>query len=423
MRATPVDAGPSVRTRAGALRWIRTAGPTLISASSDIDPTSIGALAVIGSTVVYGLNWLVLAIVPLLAAELMLATRIGLVSEQGLQKLVRRRFAPVWSWAALATFVVVNIITLGADIGAGAAAVGLFFHGRAAFFVIPFALGTGLLLQFGTYRMLKRVLLWLLLAFLAYVASAFAAHPDWAAALHDTVVPQFHWNSEYIGGAIAIIGGTMTGYVYLWQTIEEASERRSLRAMRREEMAAPIGVAWTTMIGIFILIATGSTLGQHGVRATTAAQAAQALRPIAGSASTYLFAVGLFGSAALALPVLAGTTASAVAETLGWREGVDQPVERRAVPFYAVLWVSIALGAAIPLFGFPAISLLFYGSIVGAVGLPLQLALLALIARDREVMGEHRAGVVVTAFGWCAVAVATGAFGLLVFRLLVHGGI
>lgn len=392
------------------LTSIRNLGSSLVAGSSDNDPTTVATLAVVGSTVGFGLNWLLLLILPLLTTVLMLASRTGMVTREGLQTLITHRFGRIVGWSSAISVIVVSELTLAADIAAGADALGLIFHTRFEFFVIPFGIAAGLMLNFGSYERIKKVLLGVMLIFIAYIGSGILSNPSWGDVLHSTFVPHFELNSNYITGALALLGTTMTSYVYFWQSIEEKEEKKPIRFLRMEEVNAAVGMTWATVIFFFIIVATAATLGASHTKVETAQQAAQALQPIAGPASGYLFALGLLASASLAAPVLASTCAYVTAETFGWNEGLDEDVQKRSMrPFYFVIWVSLAIGSVIPLLGIPPIDLLFYASVFGGLGTPFLLVLLILIARDPELMGDYRANPVLSLLGWISVVVISSA--------------
>ncbi|HEY0517388.1 MAG TPA: divalent metal cation transporter [Solirubrobacteraceae bacterium] len=387
---------------------MRTLGPGIVAGASDNDPTTVATVAVVGSTTAYALGWLALLIFPMLAIVQAIAARVGAVTRRGLDELVLSRFGRGWARLFLISVLPVSVLTLAADLKAGAAALGLLSGIDLRWFIVPLGASVVALLLLGTYGQVRRVLQVVSLAFLAYVFAAFAARPDWGTVLRDSLQPSFHSGGDYTRGALALLGTTLTSYVYLWETIELSEERRE-QPPRRAQLDAVVGAFFVVVVFWFILVATGATLGLHHHRVQTAEDAARALRPIAGQAASVLFGAGLLASAALALPVLATTTAHLLSAERGWRRTLSARSVRDS-PFYLAITATVAIGAAISFLHVSAIHLLFVASIAGAVGTPLSLVFMLLLARDRATMGAGRISRRLAGAGF-AVAVAVVVFG------------
>jgi Mn2+/Fe2+ NRAMP family transporter len=372
----------------GLLDYLRSSASGLIAGASDVDPTTVATMAVIGATTVYGLSWLAILIFPILAVIQAISARIGVVTHEDLQYLVKRRFGRVSQLLLLGSILVVTVITIAADLQAGAAALGLLTHLPGRWFVIPLAALVLGLLFVGSYDELQGVLRYVLLLLLAYVVAAFLAHPDWSSVLRHTLVPTFTLNKDYIAGALALLGTTLTSYVYVWQTIEEAEDKRPLAWLRLEQADAVTGISFAVAVMWFILIATAATLGVHHQQVQTAQDAARALAPVAGKYAEIVFGIGLLGSALLALPVLLATGAYVVGAQFDWPRGLSEKPQR-APAFYAVAAGAMALGCGFAFTGFSPIRLLFLASIAGGIGTPIGLVLLLLVASDPGLMGEH----------------------------------
>ena len=315
-------------------RWsgyFKALGPGMISGASDNDPTTVATISVIGSTTTYRLSWLMVLVFPMLSAIQVISARIGTVTKRGLQRCVAKHYGRGWGMLLLLSILAVNVVTIAADLEGGAAALGLIFHLEWQWFIVPFAAGAFLLLVFGSYHAVQRVLQYVLLVFLAYVFSAFAAHPNWGAVLHDTVLPSLSFNSTYIQGALALLGTTLTSYAYVWETIEEAEERPPISELGLAQADAGFGMFIAVAVFWFILIGTGATLGVAHKQVQTAQDAAQALAPAAGPIASYLFAMGLLASAVLAVPVLAATSAYVVGQEFGFRSSLDRSIGRDRV--------------------------------------------------------------------------------------------
>lgn len=389
-------------TPRGALRAL---GPGVISGAADNDPTTVGTLAVVGSQTTFGLAWLLILILPMMAGVQAIASAVGVTTGKDLQTLIRERFGRTWTWIALAFLAGVNLFTLTADLEGGAAALGLVTHLDWRLFTLPLAGGVAALLIFGNYDWVRRVLTCVVLVFLLYIPAAFLSHPDWGEVLRGTLIPHFSFKGDYIAGALALLGTTLTSYVYFWQTIEEREEMGK-RPRRLAQLDAGVGIFVATAIFWFILVSTGATLGVHHQQVQTAQDAAAALKPVAGAFAQYFFAAGLLASALLALPVLAGTTAYAVGETLGWSVGLSrQPW--RSPGFYLVLLASLLLVVPLTLLGVEPTTLLFIAGIVGGIGTPLLLVLMLIIAADRRTMKGRPIGRTLTVLGWGTAAIVS----------------
>jgi Mn2+/Fe2+ NRAMP family transporter len=379
--------------------YLTALGPGLISGASDNDPTTVGTLAVVGATTTYGLSWLTLLIYPMLASVQIISAQVGVVAKQGLQGVVRTTYGRRWGLLLLSSVLAVNLITIGADLEAGAAALGLLFHLAWQWLVIPYGLAMLGLLLVGSYRAVERILRFVLLVFIAYIISAFLAHPNWSAVLQATVLPPISLDSAYVQGALSLLGTTLTSYAYVWESIEEAEEQTPLRALGLARADAGVGMFFAVAIFWFILISTGATLGVHHQPVQTAQQAAQALAPVAGPLAAYLFAIGLLASAILAVPVLAATTGYILGEEFGWSRGLSQPL-RVCRRFYLTVSGAILVGMVVSFLGISPITLLFWSGIVGGLGTPISLVFLLLVARDHHVMDGHPIGKWLTLLGW-----------------------
>lgn len=404
--APETSPAPDGNTRHGPLDYIKALGPGLISGASDNDPTTVATMAVLGASTEYGLSWLVILIYPMLATIQIISAQVGVAAKQGLQRAVYRTYGRGWGMVLLISVLAVNLVTIGADLEAGAAALGLLFHVAWQWFIVPFGLLMLIVLIIGSYDEIQRVLRYVLLVFGAYVVSAFLAHPNWGAVLHATIHPPISFSPVYLQGALALLGTTLTSYAYVWETIEEAEEGTSITELGLAKADAGFGMLFAVAIFWFILISTGATLGIHHKQVQTAQQAAQALTPVAGPIASDIFAIGLLASAVLAVPVLATSSAYIVGSEFGWVRGLSVPW-RKAKRFYGALAVAIAVAVVISFIGIPPIKLLFVSGIIGGLGTPISLVFLLLIARNQQIMRHHAIGRLLTFAGWltaCLVA-------------------
>ena len=395
---------------------MRSISPELISGASDNDPTNVGTAVAVGASTAYQLAWVALLVAPLLGVVQTIAAQVGSVSHNDLQSLTLQRYGRRVAAVLLVAVVVVNLVTIAADLQAGAAGIGLLTGVDSSWLVVPLGCALVGLLLVGKYNSVVAVLRVLLLGFLAFGVAAVLARPDWPSLLRSSLVPTLSLRSDVVGGALALLGTTLTSYVYVWETVgrgvEELSDDVPDRgSLTRARLGAVVGAVFTAVILWFMLVAAAATLGRHHQSVTSAQDAAQALRPLAGSSAADLFAAGLVISAVVALPVLMATTAYVVGAQFDWRRGLSEPV-RNAKGFYGVLAASLGLAFAVTLAKVPVIAMLVAASIIGGIGTPIGLVILVLLARDRRVMGTQRISVRLAVAGW-TVAVLVGGLGLV----------
>ncbi len=418
------------RERNPVKRFFLVLGPGLITGASDDDPSGIGTYAVAGASFGFATLWTALLSFPLMAAMQIICSRIGQVSGQGLAGVLRRHY-PRWVlYPSVAALVTANTVNVGADIGAIAAAINLLVPVPIIAMIIPIALSIIVLQVWGSYRFIANTFKWLALALLAYIGAALFARPDGAEVLKNTFVPTIKLDKDFIALLVAILGTTISPYLWFWQSNQEVEEEIS---MGRTTIAARKGVttaekkysAVDTAIGMFssnlvmyfIILTTAATLFASGnTDINSAADAAEALRPLAGSGATILLAVGLIGAGLLAIPVLSGSAAYAVSESFGWRYGLDRK-PGRAKQFYGVIAASTLIGMLINFVGINPISALFWTAVVNGVIAPPLLVVIMLIANNPKIMGDDRNGPITNALGWLTAAVMGVAAVALLFTL------
>ncbi|HEV3282171.1 MAG TPA: divalent metal cation transporter [Acidimicrobiales bacterium] len=397
-------------------RWrtaLRGVGPELISAASDNDPTNVGTAALVGAQTGYRLSWVALLVAPLLGVVQAIAAQLGAVTRSDLQSVTVQRYGRRVAVLLLVTVVVVNVVTIAADLQAGAAGLGLLVGVDQRWLVVPFGLAVGTLLVLGRYGQVVGVVRYLLVGFLAFGLAALLAHPHWPSLLRGSLVPSLSLHGEELSGALALVGTTLTAYVYMWETVARGVEERVLPpgGLRRIKAGAVVGAGFTALVLWFMVVASAATLGRTRQPVTSAADAARALRPLAGSAAADLFALGLVASALVALPILLATTAYVVGAHFGWRRGLSEGIGA-APGFYAAIAVSLGLALAVTLAHLSVITMLVVASVAGGLGTPLGLVLLVLLARDVSTMGSGRISRRLAAAGW-AVASVIGGLGIL----------
>ena len=400
-------------------------GPGLITGAADDDPSGISTYSVAGAAFGYLPLWTAVLSFPLMTAVQLMCARLGLVTGLGLAGVIRRRYAPWVLWSACTLLVVANVINIAADLGGMAEATAMVIGTPVALMVPVYGVAIVSLLMWSSYRSIARVFKWLTLVLLAYVLTAFVAGVDWRRALQATIVPHMEFSRAFFSVLVAILGTTISPYLFFWQAAQEVEEERAKgrnlarRGATRAELAAcrtdvATGMFASNAIMYFIIMTTAATLHAHGrTNIATAQQAAEALRPLAGAGAYWLFTLGLIGTGVLAVPVLAGSCAYAIAEASAWRGSLDRP-PGRAKKFYFVLAVAMALGIALNYAGLNAIRLLFTTAVINGVLAPPLILIVLLLTGDRTVMGGAVNSRTLALLGWLAFAVmVVAALGLL----------
>ncbi len=407
--------------------FFRNLGPGLITGAADDDPSGVSTYSVAGASFGYLPLWTAILSFPLMTAVQLMCARLGMVTGLGLAGVIRRRYSPVVLWAACALLVVANIINIAADLGGMAAATRLVTGAPTALTVPAYGIAIVVLLMWWSYRAIARVFKWLTLVLLAYVVTAFVARVDWRLALYATLVPRVEWSRAFFSVLVAILGTTISPYLFFWQAAQEVEEERAMgRDFAHRQGATPeeltsartdvlTGMFASNAIMYFIILTTAATLHATGrTSIATAQQAAEALRPVAGAAAYWLFTLGLIGTGMLAVPVLAGSCAYAIAEAAAWRGSLDRR-PWQAGRFYLVLTTSVVLGIAITYVGLDAIKLLFTTAVINGVLAPPLILVVLLLTSDRTVMGDATNSRALSVLGWIALVVmVAAALGLFV---------
>ena len=403
--------------------WWRKLGPGLITGAADDDPSGIATYSQGGAQFGYGVGWTLLVTFPLMVGIQLASARIGRITGKGLTENFAR-LCPRWLVLGLVSLLVVaNVINLGADLNAMGDAVGMLLGGGKTLAAVLLGVASLLLQVFLPYERYVKVLKWLTLSLLAYIGVGFAAHVDWSRALRETATPHLHWDKEYATTIVAILGTTISPYLFFWQAAQEVEEIRRVKAdkplriapdqsrrqLRRLRIDTVVGMGFSNLIAFFMIVATAATLHAKGiVHIDTTAQAAQALEPIAGHLAYVLFALGILGTGLLALPVLAGSAAYAVASLLHVRKGLDLP-PAGARSFYAILAAAMVLGAAISASGLNPIKALYWSAVVNAViSVPIMVAVM-IGASHEKIVGEMKLPTVWRILGWLATAAMAAA--------------
>ena len=422
MRLTAIDHPTAERIKQPA-KLADILGPGLITGASDDDPSGIATYAQAGAAFGFALCWTLLLTYPLMCAIQLISAEFGRVTGKGIAANMRRCYSPYLLYAVVSLLVVANVINIGADLGAMGAALELILPGPKWLYVAAFAIVIAVLEVFMRYTNYASVLRWLTLSLFAYVATVFVVGVPWGTVAYHLVVPHVEWTTAYFTIVVAIFGTTISPYLFFWQASEEVEEVRedpaakpileapaeAPRQFQRIRLDTLVGMAASNLVALFIVLTTAATLNAHGVtNIETSADAAKALKPIAGEFAFAVFALGIVGTGLLAVPVLAGSAAYALCETVGWNIGLDER-PARAPAFYWTIAAAIVLGAALNFTSLDPIKALIFSAVVNGVVATPVMAMIMLMASRREIMGEFALHAWLKALGWIATAVMAAA--------------
>ena len=395
---------------------LRSLGPGVITGAADDDPSGIATYSVAGAQLGTKLLWTALLTWPLMAAVQMMCARIGKVTGQGLAGNFKQRF-PRWLLNVfIVALLVANTIKIAADLAGMADAAEMLSGVKSQVFVLVFAV----LISWATvrlhYHQIANVLKWLVLVLFAYPVTAFVAGADWSRVLRATLVPTMPHSRDEWSTLVAILGTTISPYLFFWQASEEVEEEKAagqstlaqrrgatLKELELRNIDVGVGAFFSNMVMFFIILTTAITLNRHGItHIETTRQAAEALRPLAGKFAATLFTVGIVGVGFLAIPTLAGSTAYAFAETLGWRQGLDKEL-KRARAFYALILLSTGVGVGLDFIGINPVKALYWTAVINGLLAPVLLVAILVVASDKKLMQGQPS----SRLGWTVVALTT----------------
>lgn len=413
----------------GLQRFLAELGPGLVTGAADDDPSGISTYSVAGAAYGYATLWTALLSFPLMTAVQLMCARLGMVTGRGLASVISLHY-PRWVlWFACGLVIVANVFNIGADL-AGMADAMQMVTGLHAYLWTPVFAGLIIVLLFLTsYRLMARIFKWLTLVLFAYVGTAFLAHPNWTEVVRATLVPHFESSKNYISVLVGILGTTISPYLFFWQAAQEVEEDRdrgkTMVAQRRGStnkelrMAARdvvTGMFLSNLIMYFLILTTAATLHAHGITAIeTAKDAAEALRPLAGAGAYWLFTLGIIGTGMLAVPVLAGSSAYAIADGMKWKSASLSLKPGLAWRFYAVIAAAIGVGLCFDFAGLNAVKMLFWSAVLNGILAPPLVILVVLLTSDRRVMGDRVNTFGMRVLGWsCAGIMSAAAIALIV---------
>ncbi len=423
----PRDVDPAlIRASREARKGLHELGPGLVTGVADDDPSGISTYTIAGASRGYQLLWTSLVTFPMNFAVQTICARIGLVTGRGLAGVIAEHYGRRWLYPVVLLLFVANVVNIGADIGAIAAAIDLLLGVPKEWLVVPVGIAIALVEVAVPYPQFARYLKILTLVIFAYIAGAFVAGPDWSEAARGTFVPRLALDRETVAVLVAILGTTISPYLFFWQASEEVEEEQALGVIggvmpqsrlrglvRAAGFDVGLGMVLANAGFYFVVLTAAAALHSAGrTDIQTAADAAEALRPLAGDWATWLFALGIIGTGLLAVPVLAGSVAYATAELFGWHEGLNETF-RRAPQFYGVIGLATLVGAGITLSPISEMQALYMAAIVNGAIAPIILVFIMVTAHDRRLLGQFAPGRALLAMGWAT----TGAMALAALTL------
>jgi len=398
--------------------FLSTLGPGLITGASDDDPSGIGTYSQAGAQLGFGIGWTMLLSYPLMTAIQEISGRIGRVTGHGIAGNVCRNLGPGYIWSLVGLLFVANTINIAADLGAMADALKLLIGGPGIAYVVLFGAVSVLAQIFFNYDRYVKVLKWLTLSLFAYVIALAVVKVPWGDALKGILIPHVSWDAGFLTTLVAILGTTISPYLFIWQSSQEAEEQRidnNKKPLKKDASDAPeefrrirldtmIGMAFSNLIALSIIVTTASTLHAQGkTDIESSAQAAEALKPIAGPFAEFIFALGIVGTGLLAIPVLAGSTAYAIGEGRRWTVGLSRK-PKEAIAFYSVLALSGLCGIGLNFTPIDPIKALYWSAVVNGVLAAPVMVVLMMLARRPKVMGELVVRGPLYWLGWAATA-------------------
>ena len=394
-------------------RFFKILGPGLITGASDDDPSGIGTYAQAGAALGYSSLWLALVTFPMMWTIQFICAKVGMVTGMGLSRVLQKHYSRPLLYLVVTGLTIANTINAGVDIGAIAAAINLLVPIPIAVMIVPITVIILVLQIWGSYRLIANIFKWLTVALFAYIVSAFFAKPNWIEVLRGTLIPTVSFDSNFLTVLVAVLGTTITPYLFFWQANHEVEEEISMgrRTLAQRQGATKnelkyanwdvaTGMLFSNVVMYFIILATAATLHKAGkTDIQSATEAAEALRPLAGNAAYILLALGLIGAGFLCVPILTGSSAYAIAEALGWKHGLDEK-PRRAKLFYSVIAGSTLVGMLINFVGINPIKALFWTAVINGFLAPPVLAVLMFVANNKAVLGKHVNGRLTNVMGW-----------------------
>jgi NRAMP (natural resistance-associated macrophage protein)-like metal ion transporter len=416
-------------------KFLKKFGPGFITGAADDDPSGIGTYSQTGAQFGYSQLWTALFTFPFMAVIQEMCGRIGIVTGKGLAGVLKKHYSKSILYFSLLVLVIINTINIGADLGAMAASAKLIFGMHFIFWLLVLTITTLILEIFVSYKVYAKILKYLTFTLFSYVAVAFIVKQNWSEIAFATFVPHFSFSRTYLLNIVAILGTTISPYLFFWQASEEVEEEVEAKELRSMGVGVPkfnklrikdlkidtaFGMFFSNLIMFFIILTTASTLHINNITdIQTADQAAQALRPLAGNFTYFLFGIGIIGTGLLAVPVLAGSASYALAETFNMKEGLYRKF-KQAHGFYGIITIATIAGLSINFFNIPPFKMLYYSAVLNGISAPLLMFMILRISNNKKIMGDYTNKKISNILGWTITIImsvcALVLLGSMVFR-------
>lgn len=401
-------------------KFLKTLGPGFITGASDDDPSGIATYSQTGAQFGYNQLWTSLFSYPFMTVIQEICGRIGMVTGRGLSGVIKLHYPKSVLYISVFILLIANTINIGADLGAMASAGQMLLGIPFIFWLVGMTVVTLLLEIFISYPRYASILKYLTFSLFAYIITVFVVKQDWGKIAFSTFIPSFSFSKDYLLNIVAILGTTISPYLFFWQSdeeVEEEIEHHKLRVMgkgipkitnldiRNMRLDTVVGMFFSNLVMFFIIATTASTLGVHGItNIETAPQAAEALKPLAGNLAYLLFAAGIIGTGLLAVPVLAGSASYAISEALNWKAGLSEKF-RQAHGFYGVITIATLIGLLVNFTPIKPFTLLYYTAILNGICAPPLMFLIMRIGNNKQIMGEHTNSQFSNIMGWFIITV------------------
>lgn len=398
--------------------------PSIIAGSADNDPAGIATYSISGAQFGYHQLWLLILSTPMLIAVQAMCARLGDIKRKGLMLIIKEHYPPAVAYTVAGVLIIANMTTLGADLAGVAEVLGMITGTAFVWWVIPIAALIWAIVIFKSFHIIERYLLMLSIVYIAYVLSGFLSRPAWIDVLKAVILPHIEFSMGYLLAGVGLLGTTITPFLFFWQAKQGTEEKNTKKellvdAKQEDRLVAP-GYIYSNIISFFIIVASAQALaGRSAITSISAADAARALEPLAGSVATVLFSIGIIGAGLLAVPVLAVSTAYAVAEVFGWRESLsDTP--NKAKGFYLVITAAMVVGIGIAVSGVAPMKALLYSQVLSGMLGPILVGLILFMCNDKRIMGSMVNHWFDNFFGWITVAVLTVGSAGIFWRLFAR---
>ena len=362
-------------------------GPGIITGGSGNDPAGIVTYTTVGALFGYALIWALILITPLMIVVQEMAARVAIVQRKGFAYIIKKNYGYKIALISVLILVVANVATIAADLAGVASVLGIITGIHFLYFIVPIALIISGIILFEDYKEIRKILIGLSFLLILYIFSAIIAKPDWVE-VSKGLLPNMKDSTLFLGALVGMIGTTISPYMLFWQAAEEVEEKHKVLHAKELEMDTIIGMSWSNIIAAFIIISAGATLFVHNIHIENISDIAIALQPIAGDFAYGLFAIGIIVSGILALPVLAGSTAYAISDIFGWREGLDKKIHL-AKGFYLTIVVAMILGTIIAFLPIKPVSFLYYTQVLNGFLTPFLITILLILCNNKEIMGRN----------------------------------